>query len=224
MTIGKGTSASERLRQYIERIELIRADQGDLSEEEKAVFAQAKADGYVPKAMRKVLKVRAMAPADREEQELLEDTYLHAMGLERSTDFASAVELIEVDVASREAVIAALHKFTPTNGSLEIEVAGKRTRLTRDLDGQVTETAVTEEAPAEPIQLPVRGRKATESVPDCDREGAELLGREAYKANQPITRNPFPRGDDRRERWDKGWRAEMLSKSSAESDRDGEQD
>jgi uncharacterized protein (UPF0335 family) len=212
-TIGKGTSAAERLRQYIERIELIRADKGDLSEEEKSVFAQAKAEGYEPKAMRKVLKVRAMGPADREEQELLEDTYLHAMGLERQTEFAAAVELIEVDIASREAVIAALHKFTPTNGSLEIEVAGRRTRLTRDLDGQVSETAITEESPAAPIELPTRARKAAaESVPDCDREGAELLGREAYKANQPITRNPFPRGDDRRERWDKGWRAEMLSK------------
>jgi len=214
-TIGKGTSAAERLRQYVERIELIRADKGDLSEEEKAVFADAKANGFVPKAMRKVLKVRAMAPSDREEQELLEETYLHAMGLESETNFARAVELMAVDTASREAVIAALHKFTPTVGSLEIEVPGLRTRLTRDLEGRVTETPITEDKPAEPIELPARRRKAAApTLPDCDREGAELLGREAFKANQSITRNPFPRGDDRRERWDKGWRAELLSKGS----------
>jgi uncharacterized protein (UPF0335 family) len=211
--IGKGTSAAERLRQFIERIELITADQGDLAEEKKSVFAQAKSEGYEPKAMRKVLKVRAMGPADREEQEQLEDVYLHAMGLERSPDLAAAVELAGDDVLSRAAVMAMLHRLTPTNGSLELEVEGKRTRLTRDLDGTVTETAVTGDKAAAVTELPTRTRKAaSESVPDCDREGAELLGRESYKTNQPITRNPFPRGDDRRERWDKGWRAEMLSK------------
>lgn len=215
-SIGKGTSAAEKLRQYVERVELIEADLDALRDEKKAVFADAKAAGFIPKAMRKVLKVRAMAPSTRAEEELLEDTYLHALGLEQSSDLARAAALIEVDVAARESVIAALKRFTPANGSIEIEAGGLRTRLTRDLAGNVTEAAVSEPAKAEPVVTLPRARSRAgsaaggQAVPDCDREGAEQLGREAYAANLSITRNPFPRDDDRRERWDKGWRAALF--------------
>jgi hypothetical protein len=41
-----------------------------------------------------------------------------------------------------------------------------------------------------------------------DGYGAELLGREAFKADEPIIKNPFPFGDERRPRWDEGWRKE----------------
>jgi uncharacterized protein (UPF0335 family) len=223
-TLGKGTSAAEMLRNYIERIELINADIDGLKDERKAVVADAAAHGFIPKAMRKVLKLRAMAPADRAEQEHLERTYLHALGLESAPPIASAVELMAIDIASREAVLEALHHFTPTNGSIEIEVNGIRTRLTRDLDGNVTEAVVTAPAPAEPVKLPTRRTERRPpdpaSVPDCDREGAEQLGLDAYKQNQPITRNPFPRDDDRRERWDKGWRSGLFG-GKADKGEDG---
>src|SRR5687768_12319360 len=102
-TLGKGTSAAEMLRNYIERIELINADIDGLKDERKAVVADAASHGFIPKAMRKVLKVRAMAPADRAEQEHLEQTYLHAIGLESAPPIMHAVELMAIDIASREA-------------------------------------------------------------------------------------------------------------------------
>lgn len=45
-------------------------------------------------------------------------------------------------------------------------------------------------------------------VPDVDPDGAEALGRQAFKDNEPIIANPFPFGDGRRGRWDSGWRKE----------------
>jgi uncharacterized protein (UPF0335 family) len=216
-TIGKGTSAAEKLRNYIERIEVIRADKENLSDEEKAVFADAKAAGFIPKAMRYVLKVRAMAPGDWASDKQLAETYLQAMELEAQPDLFFAAGLAGEDLPSRERVLDVLRSLAPIGGSIELEVGGLRTRLTRTMAGEVVEELVTEPKPAEPVTLPRSRAKAADApVPDCDREGAEQLGCEAYKANQSITRNPFPRDDDRRERWDRGWRAEMFGKSEGE--------
>lgn len=73
-------TASERLRQFIDMIETRLADRDDINADIKAIFAEAKAEGFDTKMMRAVIRRRAMEPqALREADEILE-TYEAALG------------------------------------------------------------------------------------------------------------------------------------------------
>jgi hypothetical protein len=115
---------------------------------------------------------------------------------------------MKVDITARESVIEAMKKFVPANGSITVEAGGAPVRLTRDKDGNITVTEVVEQPiennkPASKKQQPLKP-----DVPNCSADEAEALGRMAHKSDVPIISNPFPFGDARRPRWDKGWRDE----------------
>lgn len=74
-------SSDERLRLLLERIERLREEKKAIADDERDVFAEAKAVGYDTKIMREILKLRAMRPDDRHEMEILIDTYKVAAGL-----------------------------------------------------------------------------------------------------------------------------------------------
>jgi uncharacterized protein (UPF0335 family) len=211
MTMGKNTIGSELLRGYVEKLEHIGDQKKQLSNDASAVMAEAKAAGLIPAAIRFVIKKRKMKPSDRQEAEALEDTYLHSMGMANDTPLFRHVGLMNVDITAREQVIEAMKKFVPPTGSITIEAGGKPVRLTRDKDGNITVTEVIEK----PLQkdLPETGKtsRARAEVPDVTAEVAESMGRQAFKDDVPIIGNPFPYGDERRPRWDKGWRMESGS-------------
>lgn len=75
-------SADDRLRLLIERIERLAEEKKGISDDIKDVYAEAKAVGYDPKAMRLVVRLRKMRPDDRREMEAIVDTYKNALGLE----------------------------------------------------------------------------------------------------------------------------------------------
>lgn len=77
--VNTGGIAGEQLRSFIERIERLEEDKKAIAEDMKEVYAQAKATGFDPKIMRKVISLRKMDQADRQEQEALLDVYLHAI-------------------------------------------------------------------------------------------------------------------------------------------------
>lgn len=70
-----------QLVQLFERIERLREEKKEIADDEKDVFSEAKALGYDSKIMREVLKLRKMAPNERQEMELLVDTYKAAIGM-----------------------------------------------------------------------------------------------------------------------------------------------
>lgn len=74
-----GGLAGTQLRSFIERIERLEEDKKGISEDIKEVYAGAKAVGFDVKVMRKVIAVRKLDKADRQEQESLLDNYLHAI-------------------------------------------------------------------------------------------------------------------------------------------------
>ena len=74
-----GGVAGEQLRGYIERIERLEEEKKGIADDIKEVYAQAKAVGFDPKIMRKVISLRKMDQADRQEQDALLDVYLHAI-------------------------------------------------------------------------------------------------------------------------------------------------
>lgn len=77
-----GGVTGKALRSYIERIERLEEEKKALADDIREVFAEAKGNGFDTKVMRQVLKIRKMEPADRQEQEMLLETYLHALGID----------------------------------------------------------------------------------------------------------------------------------------------
>lgn len=71
----------QRLRSLIERIERLEEERNGISSDIRDIFAEAKAIGFDVKIMRKIIKLRKMNAADREEQEFLLDTYKKALDI-----------------------------------------------------------------------------------------------------------------------------------------------
>ena len=77
-----GGVAADQLRAFIERLENLEEEKQNLMADIREVFAEAKGAGFDVKTMRQILKIRKMEPMDRQEEELLLDTYKRALGLE----------------------------------------------------------------------------------------------------------------------------------------------
>jgi len=76
-----GGIASDRLRSLIERIEKLEEDKREIATDIREVFAEAKSAGFDVKIMRAILKLRKMDAADRDEQEILIETYRKALDM-----------------------------------------------------------------------------------------------------------------------------------------------
>lgn len=74
-------SSQEQLRQYISQIERLEDEKAAIAADIADRFAAAKAEGFDPKIMKAVLKIRKKSKAERSEEEALLDTYLHALGM-----------------------------------------------------------------------------------------------------------------------------------------------
>ncbi len=75
-------SADDRLRLLIERVERLEEEKKGIADDVKDVYGEAKAVGYDPKIMRKIVALRKMKPDDRREQQLILETYANALGLD----------------------------------------------------------------------------------------------------------------------------------------------
>jgi uncharacterized protein (UPF0335 family) len=208
--VGQNTIGGELLRGFVERVENINEKMEALRSDKNVVMAEAKAANLIPAGINYIVKKRKMKPSERAEAEALEDMYLHAMGMAADNPLFRAVGLMKVDITVRESVIEAMKQFVPANGSIEVKAGGgPKIRLTRGADGAITTTEIIEK-PTAPGGDPNRqaATKAKPDVPSVDGDGAETLGRTAFKSDIPIIQNPFPFGDTRRPRWDVGWRKE----------------
>ncbi len=76
-----GGISSDQLKQFIERIENLEQEKANIAEDIREVYAEAKYNGFDPKIMRSVLKIRKMDSSEREEHEYILDTYLIALGM-----------------------------------------------------------------------------------------------------------------------------------------------
>lgn len=74
------------LKQYIERIERLELEKAEVATNIRDIFASAKSDGFEPKIMRQIIKMRKMEPKDIDEQDLLLATYQRALGMLPSLD------------------------------------------------------------------------------------------------------------------------------------------
>jgi uncharacterized protein (UPF0335 family) len=70
----------EKLRQTVAKIERLEEEKKEVAEQIKEVYGEAKALGFDVKALRQVIRLRKIERAEREEQEMILETYLIALG------------------------------------------------------------------------------------------------------------------------------------------------
>jgi uncharacterized protein (UPF0335 family) len=76
-----GGVAGEQLKSFIERIERLEEEKSGLSGDIKEVYAEARGNGFEPKIMRQIIKIRKMDKDALDEQESLLDLYKRALGM-----------------------------------------------------------------------------------------------------------------------------------------------
>ena len=76
-----GTVAADQLRLFIERVERLEEEKRGIADDIKDVYAEAKANGYDPKIMRMVVRLRRLEAHTRQEQDAVLETYRNALGL-----------------------------------------------------------------------------------------------------------------------------------------------
>ncbi|MGE5147931.1 MAG: DUF2312 domain-containing protein [Candidatus Eiseniibacteriota bacterium] len=81
MADGSSGIAADQLRSYIERIERLEEEKRGLAVDIREVYAEAKGNGFEPKVMRRVVALRRMESADRQELDALLDLYRNAVGI-----------------------------------------------------------------------------------------------------------------------------------------------
>jgi len=74
--------AADQLRLFIERVERLEEEKKGIADDIRDVYAEAKAQGYDAKTMRRIVHLRRMEKNARQEADALEETYRAALGLD----------------------------------------------------------------------------------------------------------------------------------------------
>jgi uncharacterized protein (UPF0335 family) len=163
--IGKNTVSGKLLLEFVERVEVIRKQKKDLSNDEAAVMADAKAAGFNKKGIRFVVKAREMKPSDLQDWQALTDMYMHAIGMGVEPPLFRAAGLAAIDINVREQVLAAMHAFVPPHGkgSITVDFDGRKIQLTRGKEGEIEMQDVVDDDDSQPSSLTRGGRAAGEA-------------------------------------------------------------
>jgi uncharacterized protein (UPF0335 family) len=73
--------AKDQLKSIIERVEKLEEEKKTISDDIRDVYAEAKANGFDVKALRTIVRLRKIEPTEREEQDAILETYMHALGM-----------------------------------------------------------------------------------------------------------------------------------------------
>jgi uncharacterized protein (UPF0335 family) len=73
--------AADQLKAFVERIERLDEEKSSLAGDIREVFAEAKANGFDTKAMRRIIALRKKDYAERKEEEAILELYMQALGM-----------------------------------------------------------------------------------------------------------------------------------------------
>lgn len=73
--------ARDQLLSLVERIERLTEEKQAIAGDISDIYGEAKGTGFDTRTIREVIKIRKKDKAEREEQEALLETYLHALGM-----------------------------------------------------------------------------------------------------------------------------------------------
>jgi uncharacterized protein (UPF0335 family) len=71
----------DQLKSIVERIERLEEEKKTIAGDIKEVYAEAKANGFDTKILRKVISLRKKEPTEREEEQSMLDVYMAALGM-----------------------------------------------------------------------------------------------------------------------------------------------
>lgn len=75
-----GGVAQDQLRSVIERVERLEEEKAEVADGIKSVYAEAKANGFDVKILRKIVRERRREDSERLEEQEIFDLYWHALG------------------------------------------------------------------------------------------------------------------------------------------------
>ena len=73
--------AKDQLRSIVERVEKLEEEKKAIADDIRDVFGEAKVNGFDLKALRAIVRLRKMEASEREEQDAILETYMHALGM-----------------------------------------------------------------------------------------------------------------------------------------------
>ncbi len=76
-----GGVAADRLRSFVERIENLEEEKATLAADIKEVYAEAKGTGFDVKTLRRIIVLRKLDQADRQEMEEMLELYKRALDI-----------------------------------------------------------------------------------------------------------------------------------------------
>lgn len=82
MSTARESTANDRLRLLVERVERLEEEKKGIADDIKDVYSEAKAVGYDTKIMREIVRLRKMKPDDLKERNALIETYAAELGLD----------------------------------------------------------------------------------------------------------------------------------------------
>jgi uncharacterized protein (UPF0335 family) len=87
-------SAQNQLRQLVEQIERLEEEKKALAGDVRDKYAEAKVLGFDTRALRQIVRMRKKSTTDRQEEEAILATYMHALGMldERESPAVIAAE------------------------------------------------------------------------------------------------------------------------------------
>ena len=77
----EGHNSNAQLKAIVERIERLNEEKKTISDDIRDVYAESKGNGFDVKALRTIIRLRAMNPDDVATQEAILDTYKNALGM-----------------------------------------------------------------------------------------------------------------------------------------------
>lgn len=82
MTAEPGHNSDRQLRLFIERVERLEEEKKGIADDIRDTYNEAKSQGYDPKIMRQIVRIRKLPEADRREMRAILTTYMAALGIE----------------------------------------------------------------------------------------------------------------------------------------------
>lgn len=79
--IGHNSVASQDLKEFVRRIEALEDERATVTTDIREVYAEAGVKGFDRKILRKLIAIRKRNKQEREEENALLETYMHALGM-----------------------------------------------------------------------------------------------------------------------------------------------
>ncbi|MEH3146822.1 MAG: DUF2312 domain-containing protein [Methylobacterium frigidaeris] len=81
LAVDNSSVAADQLKSIIERIERLEEEKAGLAGDIKDVYAEAKANGFDTKVLRKIVSLRKRDHDERQEEEAILELYMQALGM-----------------------------------------------------------------------------------------------------------------------------------------------